>query len=106
MIWTDCLSKQWAGRVGVLLLSPKGNKIECAVCLQFSRTNNEPEYEVVLWGLNLAKVARATLVVIHYDSEVVVGHINGDYEAKGERMREYLSMTKRKVNEGLSAKFV
>ena len=45
-------------------------------------------------------------VVIHYNSQVVVRHINGDYEAKMERMREYLGMIKGKVSEGLSAKFV
>ena len=45
-------------------------------------------------------------VVIHYNSQVVVRHINGDYKAKGERMREYLSMIKRKMGEGLLANFV
>ena len=47
-------------------------------------TNNEAEYEAVLKGLNLAKAAGASSVVIHYDLQVVVGHINGDYKAKGE----------------------
>ena len=51
-------------------------------------TNNEAEYEAVLSSLDLAKAAGAKLVVIHCDSQVVVGHINGDYEAKGERMKE------------------
>lgn len=45
-------------------------------------------------------------VVIHCNSQVVVRHINGTYEAKGKQMREYLSMIKRKVSEGLLANFV
>ena len=45
-------------------------------------------------------------VVIHCDLQVVVKHINGDYEAKGERMREYMGMIKGNMSEGLSAKFV
>ena len=102
IIWTDGLSNQQVGKVGVLLQSPKGDTIECAVCLQFSTTNNE----TVLSGLDLAKAAGAMLVVIHYNSQVVVRHINGDYKAKGEQMREYLSMIKRKVGEGLLANFV
>ena len=102
IIWTDGLSNQQVGKAGVLLQSPKGDTIECAVCLQFSTTNNE----AVLSGLDLAKVAGAMLVVIHYNSQVVVRHINGDYKAKGEQMREYLSMIKRKVGEGLLANFV
>ena len=90
----------------VLLQSPKGDTIECAVCLQFSTTNNEAEYEAVLSGLDLAKVEGAMSIVIHYNSQVVVRYINDDYKAKGERMREYLSMIKRNVGEGLWANFV
>ena len=45
-------------------------------------------------------------VVIQYDSQVVIEHINSDYEAKKERMKEYLSMIKGKLNKGLSAKFM
>ena len=55
---------------------------------------------VVLSNLDLAKAGRVELAVIHCDSQVVVGHINGDYEAKGEWMKEYLSMVNSKMNEG------
>ena len=55
-------------------------------------TNNETKYEAFLSSLDLAKVIGAMLVVIHCDSQVVSRHINSDYEAKGEWMREYLSM--------------
>ena len=84
MVQTDGSSNQHVGGIGVIFQSPKGNSIECAVHLQFLTTNNEAEYEVVLTGLNLAKVVGASLVVIHSDSEFIFGHINGDYEAKGE----------------------
>lgn len=61
---------------------------ECAFCLQFSTTNNEAKYEVeyetVLTGLDLAKVVGALLVVIHSDSQVIVGHVHEDYVAKKE----------------------
>jgi len=53
----------------------------------------------------LAKVAGASLVVIHSDLQVIVGHINGDYEAKREPMKEYLSMVKEKVSQKFLAKF-
>ena len=106
MIWTDGSSNQRVGGVRVLLRSPEGDTIECAVYLQFSTTKNEAEYEAVLSGLDLAKATGAMSTVIHYDLQVVVGHINGVYEEKGEQMREYLCMVKRKVSEGLSAKFV
>ena len=47
-------------------------------------TNNKAKYEVILTGLDLAKVARASSVILHSYSQVVVRHINGDYEAKRE----------------------
>ena len=58
--------------------------IECAIRHQFPTTNNISEYEVVLIGLDLAKATGTSLVVIHSDSQVIVGHVNGNYEAKGE----------------------
>ena len=56
MIWLDGSSNQRAKGVRVLLRSPEGDTIECAIRLQFSITNNEAEYEMVLSGLDLAKV--------------------------------------------------
>ena len=106
MIWTDGLSNQRAGGARVLLWSPEGDTIECAVRLQFSTTNNKAKYEAVLLGLDLAKVAGAKSVVIHCNLQIVVGHINGDYEAKGEQMKEYLIMIKDKKSEGFSTKFI
>ena len=106
MIWTKGSSNQWAGGAEVFLRLPEGDTIECVIRLQFSITNNEAEYEAVLSGLDLPKAARAISVVIHYDSQVIVEYINGDYEAKREWMKEYLSMVKGKMSEEFSAKFV
>ena len=62
--------------------------------------------EVVQTGLDLAKVARASLVIIHSNSQVVIGYINEDYEAKEERMKKYLSLVKRLTNQNFAAEFV
>ena len=97
MIWTDGSFNQRARGIRVVLQSLEGDLIDCAICLQFP-TNNKVEYEAVLTGLHLAKVAGALSVVIHNDSQVIVGHINGDYKTKKEQMKEYLSMVKERVN--------
>ena len=68
--------------------------------------NNEAEYEVVLSGLNIARATGAMSAVTHCDSQVMVGHINGDYEVKGEWMKEYLSMVRSKMGEEFSIKFI
>ena len=62
--------------------------------------------EVVQTGLNLAKVAGASLVIIHSNSQVVIGYINEDNEAKEEWMKKYLSLVKRLTNQNFAAEFV
>ena len=51
-----------------MLHSPEGDEIECMVRLDFPTTNNEAEYEALVVGLDLAKAARATSVVMYCDS--------------------------------------
>ena len=62
--------------------------------------------EVVQTGLNLAKVAGASLVIIYSNSQVVIGYINEDNEAKEEWMKKYLSLVKRLTNQNFAAEFV
>ena len=42
--------------------------VECMVRLDFPTTNNEAEYKALVTGLDLAKAAGATSVVIYCDS--------------------------------------
>ena len=69
------------------------------VRLDVPTTNNEAEYEALVAGFDLAKAARATSVVIYYDSQVVTNQVNRDYECKGERMKRYLDQVKRRVDD-------
>ena len=62
--------------------------------LQYPTTNNETEYETLLTGLSIAKVLGATTLRVHNDSQLVVGQVNGEYEAKEDRMAKYLSLVK------------
>ena len=75
------------------------------VRLDFPTTNNEAEYKALVAGLNLAKVAGATSVVIYCNSQVLTNQVNGDYECKGERMKRYLDQVNRRVDD-LQAKIV
>ncbi|XP_030936360.1 uncharacterized protein LOC115961527 [Quercus lobata] len=89
-IYTDGSSNKQAGGAGIILLLPEGDTVEYMVRLNFPTTNNEVEYEALVVGLDLAKAAGATSVVVYYDSQVVANQVNGDYECKGERMKRYL----------------
>ena len=61
-------SNRQAGRVGIVLHSLEGDEIECMVHLNFPTTNNEAKYKALVVGLDLAKVVRATIVVVYCDS--------------------------------------
>ena len=63
-----------------------------AVRLQFSATNNEAKYEALLTGLSLAKALGAKNLIVYADSQLIIGQVKGDYEAKEERMQKYLKI--------------
>ena len=67
-IHTDGSSNQRAGGAGVVIQTPDGDKIECMIRLDFPTTNNEAEYEALVAGLDLVKVAGAENMITHYDS--------------------------------------
>ena len=75
------------------------------VRLDFPATNKESEYEALIAGLDLAKVAGAARVVVHCDSQVITNQVNGDYECKGERMKKYLDQVKARID-NLEARIV
>ena len=101
----DRSSNRQVGGANIVLHSLEGDKIEYMVCLDFPMTNNEVEYEALVAGLDLAKVAWAISVVVYCDSQVVTSQVNGDYECKGERMKKYLEQVRKRVDE-FQAKFV
>ncbi|XP_077232178.1 uncharacterized protein LOC143867217 [Tasmannia lanceolata] len=61
-------------------------------------SNNEAEYEALLAGLSLAHELEADRLKAHCDSQLIVGHINGLYEAKVKRMLKYLEKVREKIS--------
>ena len=101
----DRSSNRQVGGANIVLHSLEGDKIEYMVCLDFPMTNNEVEYEALVAGLDLAKVAGAISVVVYCDSQVVTSQVNGDYECKGKKIKKYLEQVRKRVDD-LQAKFV
>jgi ribonuclease HI len=77
------------GGVGILLISPRGEMFEFAIPIQPTVTNNQAEYEVLLRGLQYLKEAKAILVEIFGDSELVIKQLNGQYECRNDILRNY-----------------
>ena len=74
-----------------MLITPNGEELRSSLRLQFRTTNNEAEYEAVIAGLIMALELGAEYVEIQSDSQVIVGHIRGEFKAKGKKMKMYLS---------------
>ena len=51
----------------------------------------------MLTRLKLAKILGATELNIHSDSQLIVGQVNGNYEAKEKRMQQYLDLVKHQM---------
>ena len=64
----DDLSTLYAGGIGVILKSLKGDKLRYGAYLQYQTTNNKAEYKTLLKGLELTKSLRAESVIVQRDS--------------------------------------
>ena len=94
-IQTNGLATKKVGGAGVVLIPPEGETMKYAVRLQFMIINNEAEYEALLTGLSLAKVLGARNLIVQADSQLIIGQVKGEYEAKEERMQKYLKIVQR-----------
>ena len=68
----------------MLFRSPEADTLKRKVRLHYPTTNNEAEYEALLKGLELAKSLGAESILVQGDSQLVIGQVNGMYEAKEE----------------------
>lgn len=64
----DGSSMNKKSEIGVVLVSPEGQKFQYAIKLDFVTTNNEVEYEAVLVGLSIAQEMGITNPEIKSDS--------------------------------------
>ncbi|XP_075492659.1 uncharacterized protein LOC142530733 [Primulina tabacum] len=78
--------------VGVVLVSPLGEKVKLALRIDSRITNNEAEYEAVLAGIRAAREVGASRIILYSDSQLITQQIKGIYEAKDDRMLKYLRL--------------
>ncbi|KAL5576999.1 hypothetical protein UlMin_018698 [Ulmus minor] len=93
-LYVDGSSTDNCSGAGVILVSPEGVRLSCALRFRFKATNNQAEYEALLAGLRLAKEVSAHHLVIYSDSQLIVNQVNSEYQAKGEKMAFYLEKAK------------
>ena len=90
-VYVDGASNQKGSGVGLVLMSPEKVVNEKSLRLNFSATNNEAEYEVLLVGMAMVQRMGGKSIKLFSNSRLVVGQVGGEFEAKDERMEGYLS---------------
>ena len=80
--------------VGLILTSPNGVITEYALQFEFSTSNNEAEYEVLVIGLRMAKELRVRHLRVHSDSQLIIDQVQREYEAWKPNMIKYLQKIK------------
>ena len=93
-VHVDGASNQKGSGVGLVLTSSENVVVEKSLRLDFPATNNEAEYETLLEGMAMVQRMGGKSIKLFSDSRLVVGQVKGEFEAKDERMRGYLSQVK------------
>ena len=93
-VYVDGASNQKGSGIRLVLISPEKVIIEKSLRLDFSATNNEAEYEVLLTGMAMVQRMGGKSVKLISDSRLVVGKVKGEFEVKDERIQGYLSQVK------------
>uniref|UniRef100_A0A2N9G172 Integrase catalytic domain-containing protein n=1 Tax=Fagus sylvatica TaxID=28930 RepID=A0A2N9G172_FAGSY len=76
----------------IVLVSPEKYKFECAIQLRFRATNNEAKYEALLAGLKLSRNMGIKNLIVKRDSQLIIGQVKGEYEARENRMKNYVTV--------------
>ncbi|XP_075521369.1 uncharacterized protein LOC142554591 [Primulina tabacum] len=93
-VFVDGASSLAGCGVGVVIISPSGEKIKLALRIDSRVTNNEPEYEAVLAGIRDTWEVGASRIILYSDSQLITQQIKGVYEAEDDRMLKYLKLIK------------
>ena len=90
-------SRQTGAGIGLKLQSSVGEKIEQAICLGFSASNNESEFGAILARIEIAATVSVDKLLIRSDSQLMVGQVNEEYESRDPRMAKYVSLVKQRL---------
>jgi ribonuclease HI len=68
----------WGLGAGIVLTSPKGDKLQYMLQMHIRVSNNVAEYEALVHGLKLAKEISIRRILCFGDSDLVVHQVSGE----------------------------
>ena len=105
-VFVDGASSALGARVGIVVITLEGIRLEHSFRLGFKASNNEAEYEALLAKLKVVLDLGAKEVEVYSDSWLVVNQVQGSFEAKDPQMMEYLRLVKQTMDRFLSVRVV
>ena len=81
-------TRQGSG-IGILLISPREDKLQLSVRMNYRATNNEAEYKALIAGLQAAQHVGASRVYIYSDSQLAAQQLSGNFKINNDRLRLY-----------------
>lgn len=92
LVYTDGAARGNPGpaAIGYAIFDPDGECVERDGKYIGGHTNNEAEYEALLWAIDRAAKRTNRHVKFHSDSELVVHQVNGVYQVKKDRLKGYV----------------
>src|SRR3954462_14501496 len=75
--------------VGIILTSPKGDKLSYVLQIHFAASNNVAEYEALVHDIKLAKEIGIRNIECFGESDLVVQQCTGNWDAKDANMASY-----------------
>ena len=66
---------------GIVLSSPKGDRLRYALQIHYAASNNVAKYEALVHGLRLAKELGIQRILCYGDSDLVVQQSSGEWDA-------------------------
>ncbi|SPT20063.1 unnamed protein product [Triticum aestivum] len=88
---------------GVVLVSPRGDKLRYVLQIHFDSSNNEAEYEALLYGLCMAILLGVRRLMVYGDSDLVVNQVMKEWDVRSPAMTGYCNAVRKleKKFEGL-----
>ena len=89
---TDGASNKEGSGARLILTSPAGEELTCALRFDFHTSNNEVEYEALLVGLKLTVTMGVERVTAMTDSCLAANQVSGEFKTKEKRMEKYVKV--------------
>ena len=74
---------------GVILVSPRGDRLSYVLHFHFDSSNNEAEYEALLYGLRMAISLGIRRLMVYRDSDLVVNQVMKEWDVRSPSVTSY-----------------